>query len=134
MHETEFNATEWKHVVMHYFQLKLFREMHAFCFSKAQRAVFSDLFSYSLFSSFYWFIHGMVLKAYFGTPYQKNVFSSAVLSLVFLQVYIHWHLHIWVFNKDVGQRLLSRVLHISPRPLELAGFQCHRHGVSMMII
>jgi len=48
------------------------------------------------------------------------------------QVHIHRDLHLWVPYKDPGQGLLCGEVHFPAGPVELAGFQCYTHGVSIM--
>ena len=50
------------------------------------------------------------------------------------QIYVYGDLHLWVPHKDPGSGVLYRALHLSPRPLELAGFLRHQHGVSHVTI
>lgn len=47
-----------------------------------------------------------------------------------LQVHFHWHLHFWVIDKNIGERILHDRIHLPSRSVELAGFQCHCYGVS----
>lgn len=46
------------------------------------------------------------------------------------QVHFHWHLHFWVIDKNIGERILHDRIHLPSRSMELAGFQCYRYGVS----
>lgn len=48
------------------------------------------------------------------------------------QVHIHRDLHVRVPHKDPGQRLLRGEVHFPAGPVELAGFQRHPHGVSVL--
>lgn len=47
-----------------------------------------------------------------------------------LQVHFHWHLHFWVIDKNIGERILYDRIHLPSRSVELAGFQCYCYGVS----
>lgn len=48
------------------------------------------------------------------------------------QVHIHRDLHLRVPHKDPGQGLLCGEVHFPAGPVELAGFQRHPHGVSVL--
>lgn len=48
------------------------------------------------------------------------------------QVHIHRDLHLRVPYKDPGQGLLCGEVHFPAGPVELAGFQCYPHGVSIL--
>lgn len=48
------------------------------------------------------------------------------------QVHVHRDLHFRVTDKDPGQGLLRGEVHLPEGPVELAGFQCHPHGVSVL--
>lgn len=50
------------------------------------------------------------------------------------QVYLHRYLHVRVSHKDPGEGFLCGTLHFPEGPLELAGLQRHRHGVSQTLV
>lgn len=51
--------------------------------------------------------------------------------LLIHQVHIHRDLHLRVPYKDPGQGLLCGEVHFPAGPVELVGFQCYPHGVSI---
>lgn len=61
---------------------------------------------------------------------------GGVMTLFFLtiQVCVYIHLHIWSHHKNSVKGLLCRKIHLSERPLELAGLHGHKYGVSGFII
>lgn len=67
-------------------------------------------------------------------PHQGNGWTKAISSLPHLvsQVHIHGDLHLRVPHKDPGQGLLRGEVHFPAGPVELAGFQCYPHGVSIV--
>ena len=46
------------------------------------------------------------------------------------QVHFHWHLHFWVIDKNIGERILHDRIHLPSRSMELVGFQRYCYGVS----
>lgn len=56
--------------------------------------------------------------------------SGLTTACVILQVHIYCYLHLWVPRQNLGSRFLHRQVHLPERSVELAGFQCYRHGVS----
>lgn len=56
--------------------------------------------------------------------------ALAYLGYFILQVHFHWHLHFWVIDKNIGERILHDRIHLPSRSMELAGFQCYCYGVS----
>lgn len=60
------------------------------------------------------------------------LFTLYLPHLFFCQVHIHRDLHLRVPYKDPGQGLLCGEVHFPAGPVELAGFQCYPHGVSIL--
>lgn len=67
----------------------------------------------------------------FLSEYQCKILLLILIKLSYIfQVYFHWHLHIWVTNKNHCKGLLLRRFYFSSRSVELAWFHCHYLCVS----
>lgn len=94
------------------------------------------------YSSVYFILQGCLLSSDYPVErqscYQLHYFPECVFVRVVSfpvlshQVHIHRDLHLRVPHKDPGQGLLCGEVHFPPRSMELAGFQCYLHGVSIM--